>query len=191
LSIEFAETLDRVAQIRAQILQALGAEQHDHDEQDDQELPDADTTKTHDMYSVMKVYSDCGSRGFFRVAGEAETAIQFIQHGLGMLAEGGEHDQTVEPQIGGFVDQVLAVTAGSGVLGSEDGFHRLLANFFQNLVQTLVIQTGHVGAIGRCALARLQYFGQAIKRVTHDGVLHRWRADLSVPLQRFFQLPFS
>ena len=43
--------------------------------------------------------------------GQAEATVQFIQHCLRMLPQLGEHDQAVEPQIGGFVDHVAAVAA--------------------------------------------------------------------------------
>jgi len=42
-----AKALDRAAQIRAQCAQAFGAEQHDDDHENDQQLPDTDTTDTH------------------------------------------------------------------------------------------------------------------------------------------------
>ena len=38
-----AEAADRAAQVGAQAAQALGAEQHDDDQKNDQKLPDADT----------------------------------------------------------------------------------------------------------------------------------------------------
>ena len=49
----FSEALDRVAEVGAQALEALGAEQHHHDHQNDQELPDANATQSHDVYSVV------------------------------------------------------------------------------------------------------------------------------------------
>src|SRR5690606_40747059 len=39
----FAKAADGPAQVGAQAAQALGAEQHDHNQQNDQKLPDADT----------------------------------------------------------------------------------------------------------------------------------------------------
>src|SRR5690606_14016196 len=44
-----AKALDRIAKIGTQALEALGAEQHDDDEQDDEQLPDADTAESHDV----------------------------------------------------------------------------------------------------------------------------------------------
>src|SRR5690606_39423390 len=43
LAHRLAKARDRAAQIRAQATQALGAEQHDDDQKNDQQLPDADT----------------------------------------------------------------------------------------------------------------------------------------------------
>src|SRR5690606_5293002 len=136
----FAEALDRIAQVRTQALEALGAEQHDHDQQDNQELPDANSTETHDAISENK--SVMRARGFFRVSGKAETAVQLVQYRLWVLVESGEHDQTVKPQVGGLADQLSGVAAGCSILGGKDGFHRLLADPFQNLAQALVIEPG-------------------------------------------------
>ncbi len=52
--------------------------------------------------------------------GQAEATVQFIQHGLWVLPQLGEHDQAVEPQVGGFVDHIAAVAADLGILGSDD-----------------------------------------------------------------------
>ena len=120
-----------------------------------------------------------GARRFLVVPGKSETAVQLVQHGLRMLAEGGEHDQAVEPEVRGFVDQVAAIAVDGCVLGRKNGFDRLFADLLQNLVQALVVQAGHVGAVGSGAFARFQYSGEAGQGVTHGCVLwRRWRPGL-------------
>src|SRR5690606_37402175 len=107
------------------------------------------------MHAVLAVNSGSGARRLLGVPGQAEAAVQLVQHGLRMLAERGEHDQAVEPEVGGLVDQVAAVAAERRVLGRDDGLDRFFADLLQDLVQTLVVQAGHVGAVRRRALARL------------------------------------
>ncbi|MNR43068.1 hypothetical protein D3C85_1616540 [compost metagenome] len=116
--------------------------------------------------------------------GEAEAAVQFVEDRLRVLAEGREHDQGMEPQVGGFVDQIAAVAAVGGVLGGEDGFHRFLADLLEDLVEPLVVQAGHVGAVRRGALAGLEDCGEAGEGVVAAVLTHgcgpcarRWRAD--------------
>src|SRR5690606_36132619 len=89
------------------------------------------------MQSVLAVNSGRGACRFLVVPGKAEAPVQLVQHGLRMLAKGGEHDQAVEPEVRGLVDQVAAVAAAGGVLGGEYGFDRLFADLLQNLVQAL------------------------------------------------------
>ena len=80
------------------------------------------------------------------MAGGADTTFQFIQYGLRMLPQLGQHDHAMEPQIGCFVDDIAAITADGGVLGSNDGLDRFFTDLFQNLVQALVVQAGNVRA---------------------------------------------
>src|SRR5689334_3975227 len=130
-------------------------------------------------------YSGGRARGFLGVSGETETTVQFIEYSLWMLPQLGEHDHAVEPQIGGFVDHIAAVAADGGVLGGNDGLDRLFADFFQNLVQALVVQAGDIRAVGGGAFALFQHGGQTGQSVTHVCVLrNRWRADLSGPGRR-------
>src|SRR5690606_18694674 len=60
-----AKALDGVAQVRAKAFQALGAEQHDDDEQDDEQLPDADAAESHEDVSELSVRI-AGARPFPR-----------------------------------------------------------------------------------------------------------------------------
>jgi len=46
---------------------------------------------------LCKSYSGGRARGLFGMPGQAEATVQFIQHGLRMLPQLGEHDQAVEP----------------------------------------------------------------------------------------------
>ncbi len=71
------------------------------------------------------------------MSGQTEATIQFIQHGLRMLPQLGEHDHAVEPQVGSLVDHIAAVTADGGVLGGNNGFDRLFADFSRILFRPL------------------------------------------------------
>src|SRR5690625_119848 len=51
----FFKALDGGAQIGADIAQTLGAEQHDHDGQNNKKLPNANATDTHDGSSTVKI----------------------------------------------------------------------------------------------------------------------------------------
>lgn len=84
-----------------------------------------------------------------------------------MLAQCCKHDQTMEPQIGGFVDDIAAVTADGGIFGGDDGFDRLFAHLLQNLVQPLVVETGDVGGVGSRALALFEYLRKARQGISH------------------------
>ncbi|MOA44898.1 hypothetical protein D3C78_1672400 [compost metagenome] len=85
----------------------------------------------------------------------------------------------MEPQIGGLVDDIAVISAVCGILGSNDGLDRFFAELFQNLVQTLMVQASHVGAVRFGAFARFQHFGQAGEGVAHVSVLRcRWRWGL-------------
>ena len=72
--------------------------------------------------------------------GQAEATVQFIQHGLWVLPQLGEHHQAMEPQVCGFIDYIAVITADLRVLGRNDGLDGFFAEFFQNLVQALVVQ---------------------------------------------------
>jgi ketosteroid isomerase-like protein len=67
----------------------------------------------------------------------------------------------MEPQVSGFVDDIAAIAADGGVLGGDDGFDRLFADLFQNLVQTLVIEAGDLSTVGSGAFALFKHLRQA------------------------------
>src|SRR5471032_1626532 len=97
---------------------------------------------------LCKSWSGGRARGLLGMPGQAEATVQFIKHCLWMLPQLGEHDQTVEPQVGSFVDHVAAVAADLRVLGRNNRLDGLFAEFFQNLVQTLVVQASDIRAVG-------------------------------------------
>jgi len=101
------------------------------------------------------------------VPGQAEATVQFIQHSLWVLPQLGEHDQAMEPQVGGLVDDIAAVAAELRILGGDDGLDGLFAEFFQNLVQALVVQAGDVGAVGVRAFAVFQHLGHTVQGIAH------------------------
>ncbi|MNP81511.1 hypothetical protein D3C76_1798910 [compost metagenome] len=85
----------------------------------------------------------------------------------------------MKPQVGGFIDDIAVILADGGVLGGDDRLDGLFAELFEDLVQTLVVQTGHVGAVRRRVLAFFEHFGQAVEGVAHVSVLRcRWRGGL-------------
>ena len=99
------------------------------------------------------------ARGFFRMPRETESPVEFVQNRLWVLIQRSQHHQAVKPEVGGFVDQVAGVTAGCSILCRQYGFDRLFADLFENLVESLMVEAGHIGAICRGAFAGFQYLG--------------------------------
>ncbi len=67
------------------------------------------------------------------MAGQAEALLQLCQNLVRTEPQMGQHDQRMKPQVGSFTDQRLGVSAGVGVTGGEQGFHRFLADLLSNL----------------------------------------------------------
>ena len=88
-----------------------------------------------------------------------------------MLTQSCKHHHAVKPQVRGLIDDITAITADGGILGSDDGFDRFFTDLFQNLVQTLVVQAGDIRTVGSGALACFKHFGQTGQGVSHVCVL--------------------
>src|SRR5690554_1509009 len=98
-----------------------------------------------------------------------KTSCQLCKYIAGLCALVTEHHQGVKPQISGFVNQFTLVATGLGILGGENGFGALLAHLFQNLVQPLVMQTGHIGRLRiGIGFAFSQYAGELGEYIVHD-----------------------
>ncbi len=87
-----AKALDCAAQITADVLQPLGAEQQYHDDQHDQQLPQTNATKTHFCLRGLLPSLFAAGRLFFKT-GQVEAACQFFQDVIGTKAEMAKHDQ--------------------------------------------------------------------------------------------------
>jgi hypothetical protein len=111
--------------------------------------------------------------GLFFQPRQAEAPLQLVQHGLRLQVHVFKHDQTVKPQIGGFINDLICVAA----LGRNDGFSSFLANLLQNSIKPFFVLARNVGGFRIGVLALLQYLGQTEQDITHE-IFHTFLADL-------------
>src|SRR5690606_20059770 len=165
-------------QVGADIAKLLGSEQHDHNRQDDEQLPNTYSTNTH--YCLQVVYLiRLLARCLFYQPRNIESFLQFRQHVVRAKVQMAQHDQAVEPQVSGFLDQRLRVAGAADILGGDDRLSRFFADFFQNLVEAFAVQAGDIGVRGVCLPALFQDSAQLGQNVTHGHVrvVHRSVGD--------------
>ena len=133
------------------------------------------------------------AHGFFFQAAQAFAAHQLGHHIGRAQPVVGQRDHAVEPQVGGFVDQLAAVAAVVEVLGGHDQLGRFLAHLLQEGIGPLVEQPGHIALVRVAAVGRLAGFddgSQPLQVVGQGhGVTCRWRTGPSGPVRRCARHP--
>lgn len=99
------------------------------------------------------------------------TDVPALQHRAMIQAQVRKHYQTMKPQIRRFSDKRLTLGGASlfGILGREQCLGGFLADFFQHLVEPLVVQGGDVGVVGAGVAAGFQHLGQGIQHGIGSG----------------------
>ena len=77
-----------------------------------------------------------------------------------------QHNKTVEPKIGGFINQFFIVATDFRIARGQQGFYAFFSDFFENFIQAFGVQASHIGVIGRGALAGFQCSSELFQDVT-------------------------
>ena len=87
------------------------------------------------------------SRSFFCQPREPHPFIENFQDILMIEIKMREHHQCVKPEIRYLINQSFCVAARSGVLSRQYDLGGFFSDFLQDLIQSLCVQRGHIGAV--------------------------------------------